>query len=269
MSKFLRGQHLVGGADVDPNIADAPVFCIQNSVTASALTSTTADTNYPLSNLANPATFLEWRGTSTSAETITVTIANDASDYVGIAAHNFGSEPRTIKIQGDAGAGYVDLSEEFTPADDGPLLFKFAQAGYTGLRVVLGAGSTVPRMAILYAGLSLTSQRNIYVGHRPINLNQTVKQISPYSENGHFLGRIITAQRNETQVELENLTPMWVRGNLDPFIVQARERPFFFAWRPYTYSQAVGFVWLTGDPAPSNSRADGMMSVSMTMAGVV
>jgi hypothetical protein len=47
------------------------------------------------------------------------------------------------------------------------------------------------------------------------------------------------------------------------------ERPFFFAWRPDAYPYEVGYCWLTNDPQPSNALPNGMMSVSLEMAGVV
>jgi hypothetical protein len=56
---------------------------------------------------------------------------------------------------------------------------------------------------------------------------------------------------------------------MDPFIIAAKEIPFFFAWRPGSYPTEAGYVWLTDDPEPANQLANGMMQISLNVEGVV
>ena len=261
---IVRAQNLVLPGATDVN---APMFGIDSIVTDGLIT-VTATANYPKSNLANPATFLKWQNSAATATNMTLAVTTGYINYVGVAAHNLGTIGAAITIQGDSGDGYVDLTTVVTPPNDQPLIFLFTRHQYVGIRLVLGAGSAAHEMAVLYVGDKLLSQRNIYVGHNPITLNPRLNVVNGRSENGQFLGRIIVGERRETSVELSELSPMWVRGNLMPFLTAAKARPFFFAWRPANYSTEVGFCWLTSDPVVTNSRANGMMSTTLNMAGI-
>lgn len=264
---IVREQNLVlpGGTDVN-----APAFCIDNKVTTLNLTATSSDADYPLVNLANPITFAEWRGTSTIEQQVAVAIASGDSNYVGVAKHNFGTSGREVKVQGKLSVGgFVDITTPFTPADDAPILFLFDVDAYTNLRIVIGAGIGPARMAVFYAGLCVSGERNIYVGHNPITLAERVQVVNGRATSGDFIGRIITGRTNATEIDMKDLTPEWVRSTLRPFIVEAQSRPFFFGWRPSDYPHEVGFVTLTNDPIPSNTRSNGYMSITMSVEGVV
>ncbi len=68
-----------------------PVVGIDNKVSTSNVTATGSATDYPITNIANPATFLYWKANSTASKTITINLTGntDLIDYVGIAKHNF------------------------------------------------------------------------------------------------------------------------------------------------------------------------------------
>lgn len=84
-----------------------PIFLWENLATFGAVTADSEDTNYPASNLTNPATNLEWRGAADSplASTVEIAVAIsqiDPIDGVGIAGHNFGSTGAAVTILGPA-----------------------------------------------------------------------------------------------------------------------------------------------------------------------
>jgi hypothetical protein len=39
-------------------------------------------------------------------------------------------------------------------------------------------------------------------------------------------------QRQESKAEFSHFTNAWYRANFDPFVIEARGIPFFFAWAP-------------------------------------
>jgi hypothetical protein len=63
------------------------------------------------------------------------------------------------------------------------------------------------------------------------------------------------------------MTPGWYRQNFDPFLVAAKDSPFFWAWRPFSFATEVGYVWLRNDPKVVNQRTNGMMNVSLEISG--
>jgi hypothetical protein len=254
------------GGTLDGN---SPLIGYANQVTTSSVAATTANASYPVSNLANPATHLQWKGTATSAtEYITIT-PSGAVDYLAIARHNFGTAAITVVAQTtvDSGATWVDQAT-ILPGTDEPILFWFASDTYDTVRLKLTVGATLPALAVLYAGALLRLQRHVYVGHTPITMGRDVKSANGMSEAGHFLGRVVVGEGRSTSLPMENLTPSWYRTYMDPFVIAAQERPFFFAWRPGDYPLEIGYCWLTNSPRPTNQRSNGMMQVEFQMAGI-
>lgn len=256
--------------------ANNPVIGYENLVSASNIAATTEADGYPASNLANPSTFLKWIGATASPaddEYITIT-ANTVEpiDYVGIAKHNFGTIQATVSLEAldeDASpAQWIEIVEEFIPANDEPLILRFTPTAYTQIRVRIQIGTDAPQAAVIYAGALLVLQRRIYVGHVPVTMGRSAKITNARSESGNFLGRIVLGEKKMTGFTMSNLTPSWYRENFDPFIEASKEKPFFFGWRPSDYPREVGFCWMTNEPQPSNALANGMMQIQLQMTGI-
>lgn len=224
---------------------------------------------FPVSELQNPATYLEWRGASAAQHTITLELPSpQTADYVGIARHNFGSAGIAYTLEtSDDDVAYSPVATD-TPDDDKVIIHEFASASAQYWRLTLAAGSAAPRIAVLYIGEMLTVERRIYVGHTPIPFGRRRRISTGRSENGQFLGRVRQSTLLATRVSLGNLDPDWYRQNLDPFADASDETPFFWAWRPMAYPDECGYVWLTEEPNPSNQRANGMMQVELSMQGI-
>jgi hypothetical protein len=272
-SSYVIADSVSGGGVIT---GDNPVIGWRTLIQAGGLQSTTAAPGFPVSNLGNPATHLRWEGvvsTPAQDEIITLNVSSvDEVDYVGIARHNFGSAQIPVSLERlDETADpdvWVELIAPVLLPNDGPAIFRFAPQGAANLRIRLQPGLAAPTAAVVYAGKLLVLQRRLYVGHTPIVDGRVTQVVNGRSESGAFLGRIITGQMTQTGIELQNLTPAWFRAHMRPFLADAQERPFFFAWRPGSYPREVGYCWLTNDPQPSNQRANGMMQVSLKLAGV-
>lgn len=258
--------------------ANNPIVGHQNLVTVTNITTTTEDPDFPAINMANPSTALKWIGLDESPaadEYITVEVSSvEELDYIAVARHNWGTAQITVSVEGlvDADASPIvwqELVQEFIPADDSPLIMRFTGIALSSIRIKLQPGSEVPEAAVIYTGALLVLQRRLYVGHTPLPYGRTAKVVTGRSESGNFLGRIVLGESVNSGVNLQNLTPAWYRAYFHPFLLAARANPFFFAWRPLSYPTECGFAWLTNEPRPINQLANGMMSVSMEMAGIV
>lgn len=250
--------------------ANSPIIGIDNQLTTGNVTATDAASGYPVTNLANPSTLERWTASSTGIKYLTCTLpGSKLIDYVGLAAHNFGTAGIAVSVEADTGSGYTEVVAPVLLPDDRPLIIRFDRGTYAGVRVKLGTGSAAAQCAVMYVGKYLALQRNLYVGHTPINLNRNRNVITGMSEDANFLGRITTGRTASTSISLQNLTPGWYRTYMDPFLEQAETRPFFFAWRPQGYPREVGFCWLTGNPTPKNQRANGMMQIDLSLGGLV
>ena len=112
--------------------ADNPVIGWRNVVTTQNLSSTTADVDKPLVNLANPSTYLKWAGTSVvDEEFLTVQMqTEDDVDYLAIVGHNFGTARIGIELQVAEEEGVFTTVLSLMPSDDRVLIFRFAPKSY-------------------------------------------------------------------------------------------------------------------------------------------
>jgi hypothetical protein len=285
MTGIVVSSGFVVSPGADNLNADSPIVGYRNRVPESTLSATTADDNFPVTNLNNPATHLRWQADAAlpaSDVYITVIFDPDSSaklvDYLAIARHNLGSGQAVVSVEGTHAEpvnpeDWVELVGEHLLPNDGPTIFRFTRQGLFGIRLRIQPSQSLPvktrSIAVLFVGELLSLQRRIYVGHTPLHLGRETTIANHRSIDGCFLGRIILGASTSTSVELSNLTPAWYRAYMDPFLIEARENPFFFGWRPGAYPYEAGYAWLTDDPRPTNSRTNGMMSVSLDLKGIV
>jgi hypothetical protein len=250
---------------------DHPVIGWHNVVQADSIVASVApEANYPKTNLANPATHLEWRST-TAVEQYLVFDTNevDQIDYLAVARHNFFSAEITVSVEGFIAGNWVEIVEEFMPPDDGPLLCRFAAQSLSSLRLRMQAGSAAPRAAVVYVGKLLVVERKVYVGHTPMPHARKSSIINGRSESGNFLGRIVLGSWRESTVPLSLISPAWYRTYMDPFLAVAKDTPFFFGWRPQSYPRESGFGWLTDDPMPTPTGPSNLIAFDLKVGGVV
>lgn len=250
---------------------DNPLIGWHNIVVAGNVTASTEDTEHPAVNLANPATNLKWQsGVNSGDEFITVVTAfSGPIDYLAIAKHNLGSAGITVSVEtGDDGSPTTELVEETLLTDDRPVLFRFEPRVLSEIRLRMQPGTTAPEIAVLRVGELIVLPRRIYVGHTPIVHARKAKVVSPMSESGQFLGRVVTTQWTESIARLSLITPEFYREELDDFLAGAKTDPFFFAWRPHSYPDEIGYVALTNDPMPVNEGPSGLVALELAMRGV-
>jgi hypothetical protein len=246
-----------------------PVFLWDNLVTSSGIAADSQDSNYPASNLANPATASVWKSTSTASQNIVFTVDPATQiDAIGIARHNFGSTGCGVTIYGktaDVGATYQTLVD-LSPGDDSPILAIVTAGYYTSIKITIVPNGTAPQAAVVSIGTLLNMPCGIPPGHTPLFDARDVTMLAGIAENGDFLGDIITQQRLGTSVAFKYLDGDWFRSNMRSFL-QSRV-PFFFAWAPAVYPLEVGFAKFDGSAKPIINQAAGLIDITIPLVGV-
>ena len=243
-----------------------PLLGWRNFVSETDFTASSETEFSPVSNLANPSTAFGWEATSTDDQQIDIENERPV-DYLGIARHNLrgGAE---MRIEFGVGGSFSVVINWFEVPTRQAIMFLFNEAQPDTVRIRIRDNAEPPAIAVAYLGRVTELQRRIYVGHTPVTMGRTVETVGGYSENGQYLGEVTRREGRQTSVNLQNLTPSWYRSNLDPFLAQRPRRPAFFAWRPESYPTEVGYVWLRGNPQPSNQRANGMMQIDMDFEAI-
>lgn len=241
-------------------------------VAASTVTASTEAADGPKDGPLRPNTYEYWKPTALPATWQIDFGSAKEVDYVGIAAHTLGSDNCSAFVEYSSDAStWTAFSVETHPADDTPLMFiddvKFARYWRVTVEGDESPG-TPPRLGVIYIGKYLAMQRGIYGGHKPITLSRDTTLKNALSRGGQFLGQNYRRNGVATDAAYNNLEPAWVRSYFDPFVKSARRFPYFFAWRPSTYSAEVGFVWTAEDIAPSNMGVKDLMQVSWPMRGI-
>lgn len=246
-----------------------------NVVNTSNTESNTEDEGFPISNIANPATHLFWRGGINTAmdERVTVTLPAGIYNYIAVAKHNFGTEEFTISVDGKNGNSpdiYETLIDDFTPDDDSTLIMRFTEQPLTHIRLRMQGGEDVPQAAVLYVGRLLVMERGLdpEADHVPLPLGRRSTIVNGMSESGNFLGRVSLKEWRESTAKFAKFTPDWYRDTFEDFIEASKTIPFFFAWHPITYPDETGFAWLLNDPAPDTKADTERVSFELQMRGI-
>lgn len=210
--------------------------------------------------------------------TIEWALSNVSMDYIGIAAHNFGTNSASIKItySTDGGSNYTAICEgggtscltTVSPTDDSAIMILFdTLTGVTNLKFSLSWSGDDPAVGVIYAGTALVMQRPIYGGHSPITLSRRVSRRPQAAEAGQWLGRSIIRRGFESSISWSNLEAAWYRANFDPFVKSAERYPFFLAWKPEDFPDEVALCWCNDDIKPGNSGIRDLMDVSLGLQG--
>lgn len=259
-------------ADVADGLSlDHPVIGYHNVVTSTTIVADTEEANYPASNLANPATHLEWRAGDDTEQYLTITTNEvDPIDYIAVARHNFFSSEIPVSVEGFISGVWTEIVEEVVLPDDGPALFRFDLQSLSQIRLRMQSGSDSARAAVVYVGKLLVLERKVYVGHTPMPHARKSSIVNGRSESGNFLGRIVLGSWRESTVPLSLITPAWYRAYMDAFLSVSKDTPFFFGWRPQTYNREIGYGWLLEDPMPTPTGGSGnLIAFDLKVGGIV
>jgi hypothetical protein len=265
----IGSSPVLGPAGTVPD-ARNPRIGWHNLVRFNNVTADEATDDEPITNIANPATYLLWRGLTTAEQSVQLSldVAEDVN-YFAIAKHNLGSSGAFLSFESSTnGTDWDEVVAPFALNNDTVMIREFDPVTAAYFRLLITPGVVPPSIGVLYIGNILVLQRRLYVGHTPFPYGRKSVVSTGFSESGQFLGRIRRRETFESSIELPNITPEWYRAEMEPFIEVASVTPFFWAWRPGDYPFETGYAWLTGNADVSNLLPNGMMKVSLSMQGI-
>lgn len=240
---------------------------IDNVVRNGTVSASSSASGFPAAAAKNPLTYEFWRPTSLPAWWMVDAGSPVEVSYCGVAAHSIGTSGANMVVEYSLdNSTWTNVVGE-NQSDDSAMMFLFAPVTARYWRIYI-SGSVIPSVGVVYFGKVLEMQRPCYSGISPINFNRTTVIRPNRSENGQWIGRSIVRQGVSTSVAFRHLDYDWYRQNFDPFAKEAIKYPFFFAWRPDKYFDAVGYVWTTRDISPSTMGIRDLLQVSFEMVGI-
>lgn len=231
----------------------------------STVTASSEQSGFEGDSVINDLTYNIWKPVSLPA-TLTFELEEARPvDFIGIAKNNLFDENCSLKLEYFDGTSFVEVVE-FIPRGSSMQFFDEILAKTWRITV---SGTGDPYIGVIYLGLALQMQRGIYQGFRPPTLNENTEVRPNISEGGQWLGRSIVRQGLENNIDVDNLTAEWVRGEFQRFVKNSQKYPFFFAWRNDTFPDEVIYCWTTDDIRQDNTGPRDLMSVSIPVQGIV
>lgn len=268
-----RGLISLTSAAAAPSLQNARIG-FQNharavTVTAGNVTVSSEIDGAPRDAPLRPDTAEYWQGASLPA-TWKVDLGRFCDiDYVGIAAHSFGTDRCSVLVETSPDdVTYTEMADDKMPADDAPIMILGDLRSHRYVRITVQGLGAVGRMGVVYVGAALAMQRAIAGGYRPVTMSRETVLYQGLSRGGQFLGQSFRRNGVKGSAAFKYLDADWVRLNFDAFIKSARQYPYFFAWNPENFPAEVAYVWTAQDIVPAYMGVINQMEVSWEMKGI-
>jgi hypothetical protein len=199
--------------------------------------------------------------------------ANDPSDGAASWVSSATLETWTVATSGSPTARINNdvigtANTGYAPTDDTPIMLVSTPKTGRYLHLRITGGSAVPRIAVIYAGVSLAMAKAVSGPYAPISMSRDTVLMRSMSRSGQFLGQSYRRNGVVSSATFKNLDDAWVRANFNAFSKSARQYPYFFAWNPSLYPTEVGYVWTEKDIIVKYNGTINLMDVTFEMRGI-
>jgi hypothetical protein len=220
---------------------------------------------------------VDWRDFSyfqADSGTLDYTVGADTGlDSFSVYVASFtGTGAETIEIQYESAPSTFTSLQTVNPAG-GKLTFdEFSSVTVLSGRkiriiITVGTGSLLIRQ--LVAGEALTAEYGQYESMTYPDLLGGVKVTNNIAQNGSVLGRSIKRTERMGKIELDYLTPSWVRNTWEPFAAHMARYPFIYLPDPTNHPTVVAFTVAEQIATPQNTPYGDRHSVSFKVRHLV
>jgi hypothetical protein len=216
-------------------------------MTTGAVTATSSDTDYPVSNLTNWKPARWWKPNTTGTFYINVDAGALVDvDYFAVFSHDLTEKTATVKLQwsNDGATGWTDLTSALAKSDSEVIFDTFTSVNKRYFRVEVVATTAVCSIGVIGIGEYLTMQRGINSGFTPPHLDTKNKYLINVADGGLPLGSSVLSRAANINATFDMLTASWVRTNWEPVLAHAELYPMFFSWNDGDYPDEAVFVMM-------------------------
>lgn len=165
-------------------------------------------------------------------------------NYFAIYAQNLSANGGSASLQYSTDYGITwNTACTVTPPTSAPQYITFEPIMANSWRAVTSS-AVASQVGVISFGLDFTLQRGAWVGRTPPILGRAPDLTTIISDNGAFIGRSVKRANWQTNLDLDFLTPEWVRSYWLPFMTAIETQPFFMLWNPVDYPGEASFCWI-------------------------
>lgn len=223
-----------------------------------------AQTGFPETAVANELTYERYRPTTSTFWVGYDFGSSKGVNYCAIAAHTLAGKWVYVYASATNVIGSHVLIHRAKIADNSPIviLFPVANYRYWQISVENDTSTAISSVGTLFFGTYLRMPWPLEVGFAPLSLSRKTTYSSNQSEGGNWLGRSVKRMGKSGTLSFKAMGRDWYRASVDPMILRARYKPFFYASNPFAAAWDVAYCWLTSDPKPT-AQGSMLMDVSM------
>lgn len=224
-----------------------------------------------------PENAVDWRdfsyfeaGSGNLDFTMSVSTAIDAwSIFV---ANFTGTGSETIELQYESSPSVFTSLGTVNPVGGKLTLNEFTEvtvAAGRRIRFVITVGTGTLLIRQLVVGKVMEAEQGQYVSMTYPDLLGGLKLSNVIAQNGSILGRSVKREERMGQIELDFLSPAWVRGTWEPFARHLARYPFIYQPDPRDNPDVVAFSAAENYGSPSNSNYGDRLSVKFKVRNLV
>ena len=185
---------------------------------------------------------------------------------MAIWGHDLSDHGSSIKPQysTDGGSIWSDADTMASPADNDTLFFSWDDVTAADWRVLVTNPATIAAIAGVQIGETLDFTKGMQARFTPPSLVPMVKTKTARSESGVFIGGRKISEGIEGSINLNNISPAWIRSDWIPFIDHVQTpKTFVFAWDDVTHTGEVVHAWVSGKVTPPSYQDPTYMNLSL------
>lgn len=206
-----------------------PFILYNNIYETGTVTATSEASGYDVENIIDWRTYIRWKATSTSLQSIFLDYGSSvSSDALGIAGHNLAGATIFVQTSSNGSwSGEQVTRDTFTPTDDSVICRSFASVSSRYWRIFISGAITTPEIGVLCLGSRLDFPKN---PNRPLSfVDESTEVVASKSKKGHILGATTYYRPYTAILSFSWLLISFVQGDLYTFwdTHGSKMKPFF------------------------------------------
>lgn len=236
-------------------------------------TSAAAAQGFPLANCYDWLTYDFWKAAASGNTTVQANCgaASYSANCWGVVGHNAHENPDPLYCNTAPASGTYVQRDTVTPTDDGVIFRAFntvSSQQYFQFRCANSAPNPFPYFAELFIGTYLELPMGMEISFSPPQMAFDDEILNSVGATGGLLGRSIRRRGARLKLRADLVDPDWVRLYWYPFLLHAREKPFFFGWDMVNFPYEVGYFWSDGPIPPPVYSTTNLMAIELNAVGV-
>ena len=195
-----------------------------------------------------------WKQSASGTSWLRASFASaKTANYMTVWGHNLHSVGGSVKPQysTDGGATWNDAAGATAPVNDKLILITFNDVTAAKWQCLVTTSSGQSVIAGIQIGEMTEMERGLRPGFAPSTIAPDVEIRAGRSENGINIGTSVRYYGVSGTIKLTNLTPEWVRAELEPIIDHLNAGyPAVFSWDDVNYQDEAVLMWVTKQVPP-------------------